>query len=172
MGQILMRTDCKICEGEVALEEAARPILATECEGFEREHVGLLTVANAKCRVCDALYLAWVKHANATTGRPIDRSRPFVPSWLANNNGDPFVDLSFRHSFSDLPSSRDLPSVARLREIHHAEMRAQAAEYRADAADMVRSAETLERDAAADAPSFWELFYDEDRASILRKIGQ
>ena len=145
MGQNLMRTDCAICEGEVMLEEEARPIRPTECVGHEREHVGLLAVARARCRACGTLYLAWVKHDDPDFG-----------SWLGGSDDESFVDLSFRHSFGDRPGPLDLPSVEKLREVHHAKMRADAAERRADAASLIRSADAIERDAAAGEPSPWE----------------
>jgi hypothetical protein len=88
---------CRMCPGghkDIALEEEPRPITADDCgKHFVVEFGGLL-VAKAHCRICHALYLAWVDWPKMRWRKPNDQR---------------FVDLSFRNSFDDEPSLEDLP---------------------------------------------------------------
>jgi hypothetical protein len=151
----LVALECAICEEEIALEEPGRPVTAAECRDDAR-FLGALTVANAHCVGCGALYLAWVRLET-----PIEAHA----GYLRNPGDEPFVDLSFRHSFRDRPDPRDLPPRERLRAIHHAQLLAGAAESREQAADHVASAEMAERMVADDEPSYWELFLAIDDAT-------
>jgi len=92
MSRNLCRTDCKYCPGRVVLVE--KPRVLTAAEGGEH-YTGML-VADAECTACLAQYLAWCSPPPNSQG-----------SWHRNEAG--FCDLSFRHSFNDEPSDRDLP---------------------------------------------------------------
>lgn len=99
MSRNLCQTNCAACScEEIALEEAARPITASEAGAYFDEYEGML-VANAHCSLCKALYLAWCDEVkrirNPWRGREV------------NERG--FGDLSWRHAFNDEPSIRDLP---------------------------------------------------------------
>lgn len=97
MSRNIGQTNCYFCEHAVVLVEAPRPISANEYAPYD-QFVGM-TVANAECPACLALYLAWVRPSQA-----MDEAR------LGHRElrGTHF-DLSFRHSFNDEPSDRDLP---------------------------------------------------------------
>jgi hypothetical protein len=92
MSRNLCRTDCKYCPGEVVLVEQPRVLTPKEGGTY---HTGMLA-ANAECSACLAQYLAWC-------------SSPPGSNWETRNNEKGFYDLSFRHSFNDEPSDRDLP---------------------------------------------------------------
>lgn len=57
-----------------------------------------MLVANAECPLCLAQYLAWMR---APAGQSYSYGRD-------HEQGTPY-DISFRHSFNDEPSDRDLP---------------------------------------------------------------
>jgi len=92
MSRNLGRTDCKYCPGEVVLVEEPRPLTP---EQGGKYHTGMLA-ANVECAACLAQYLAWCSSPPGS-GRNV----------VLNDKG--FYDLSFRHSFNDEPSDRDLP---------------------------------------------------------------
>lgn len=136
-------TSCNICEGTVLLEESERPITAEECGDSAAAYMGRLTVANARCRGCGALYLAWVR-IKGGQGR------------MANPRGDAFVDLSFRTSFNSEPAPSDLPSLEKLRELADHNRRASIQNLKTSIAKMQRDIADLE--AAMGGPCFWEVY--------------
>ena len=107
MSRNLARTDCDACPGleeHIVLEESPRPVTADDVGNhWLGEYVGLV-VANARCVLCHALYLAWVDWPN---------SRSFGHWSLArrqeHDKGARFCDLSYRYAFNDEPYVLDLP---------------------------------------------------------------
>lgn len=98
MSRNIGQRDCYFCPSHVALVEPPRAITSEDCgPHYFKEYEGM-QVANAECPACLAQYLAWV------TG-------PAGSNWnsLPRDEGQTHVDLSFRHSFNDEPSDRDLP---------------------------------------------------------------
>lgn len=84
-----------------------------------------LWVARAHCSRCGTRYLAWID-VSAYRGCHLsnaDRSRKLV-------------DLSFRSSFRDEPTSRDLPSVEVLREVADEQRRRHLAAVDCEIADL------------------------------------
>ena len=100
MSRNLGRTDCYYCGHDVVLVEIPRPATSGEVGAywneFRNEFQGM-TVARAECPACLALYLAWVSP-------PPEGRRTLEQQTSATH-----YDLSFRHSFNDEPSDRDLP---------------------------------------------------------------
>jgi hypothetical protein len=101
MSRNLGRTACAFCYGEVALDEAPRPITREEagCYYDTRDGYGYAggIFANATCSTCGAKYLAWCDLSGcAGYGR-----------W--GEKGTPFFDLSHRAAFNDEPAEEDLP---------------------------------------------------------------
>ena len=92
MSRNFAHTNCKYCPGEVVLVEKPRALTSEEGGKY---YTGMLA-ANAECPACLAQYLAWC-------------SPPPGSGWETRNNERGFYDLSFRHSFNDEPSDRDLP---------------------------------------------------------------
>ena len=152
MSRNLLRKDCAICySDDIEIEEPPRPIKPHECRGYEKEYVGQLEVANARCKNCDAKYLAWVRHRFTGSGPHDKWSRePF-------GDGPPFVDLSFRAAFNDEPAAEDLPTVEKLAEIHSERQRKHAADLRRAAAELLDEAAAAEK-LATDGQSFWEAY--------------
>ncbi len=93
MSRNLGETSCHFCDHPVVMTGEPRPFDYTSSEWFEEFKT--LTVRDAECPVCLAQYLAWVSQV-ATLPQP------------RLCNGTHF-DLSFRHSFNDEPSDRDMP---------------------------------------------------------------
>lgn len=139
MSRNLCSTSCAICHAEVLLEEPPRPATATDVgPHYADRYVGALVVANAKCRACEAKYLAWVSHDFLSGGGCSRWQRqPY-------EGGPPFVDLSFRAAFNDEPAAADLPSLEMLQWMHEGECRLAAEECRAIAVELQRRAEEHE----------------------------
>lgn len=99
MSRNLATTSCAICPVDtVVLEEAPRPITREDAYGYFDEYEGML-VANARCPMCLALYLAWV-----------DESPRTKRSVYAREPGEKgYFDLSYRGAFNDEPWIEDLP---------------------------------------------------------------
>jgi hypothetical protein len=103
----LSSTTCQFCDGEVALDEPARPITKAEAGRYyeTREGYGYAggLFANATCTVCGAQYLAWVdlSACDGYGSRSYFRKR--------ESDERPFFDLSHRRSFNDEPGEEDLP---------------------------------------------------------------
>ncbi len=128
MSRNLCSIKCYYCDGipmpmnkatSVVLEEEPRYITEEEAGFYYREYKRLI-VANAKCELCEAKYLAWV-----------DESHREYPENILNNykkcfpglyqpeprriteddreSGINFIDLSFRKAFNDEPADEDLP---------------------------------------------------------------
>lgn len=92
MSRNLGRTDCRECGGnEVWMIEPVRPMTREDCGRYFDEFEGRLC-AFAKCRECEAEYLAWV----AGNGR-----------WPRENGAHGFGDLSYRSTFNDEPGDSD-----------------------------------------------------------------
>lgn len=138
-------TCCRICSGSIVLEEPSRPITEKECQACI-EYFGELMVANAHCQYCGAKYLAWVSqrvgHSNWSEPEP---------------DGLPYIGLSFRASFSDMPAPEDLPSTEVLRKIHHREHMAAAKELRKHASELLAEADEMTRIAEI-GKSHWEVY--------------
>jgi hypothetical protein len=96
MSRNLGRVDCYFCGHDVELTEPPREVTEREVAPYWGDYKGMV-VANAECPVCLALYLAWV-------GPPPGGRRTMEQQMSATH-----YDLSFRHSFNDEPSDRDLP---------------------------------------------------------------
>lgn len=94
----LSKTECAQCGNVVTLDERPRPITKEEAGAYFDEYRSML-VANATCRSCGALYLAWC-------------SPPSHWRWNWNHftpsEGDEFFDLSYRSAFNDEPDPEDL----------------------------------------------------------------
>jgi hypothetical protein len=98
MSRNLGRIDCRECPGQhvdIVFDEQPRPIAESDCGKYFSEYNGLI-VAKAHCRLCHALYLAWVDWPNSGY------------DWHLSD-GCRFVDLSFQNSFNDEPSEIDTP---------------------------------------------------------------
>jgi len=97
MSRNLGRTNCYYCGHDVVLVEEPRRATSRDVgSNFWAEFQGM-TVASAECPACLALYLAWVSP-------PPEGRRTLEQQTSATH-----YDLSFRHSFNDEPSDRDLP---------------------------------------------------------------
>jgi hypothetical protein len=111
MSRNLARTDCKNCPGnhdDIILDESPRPITVEDCGAhYFPSYTGLI-VAKAHCRMCHALYLAWVDWPGKGY------------HWELNNRiNQRFTDLSYQHSFNDEPSPEDTPLFVVERIIRH-----------------------------------------------------
>jgi hypothetical protein len=96
MSRNLGRTDCYYCGHDVVLTEKPRPVTGDEVGVYWRDFQGM-AVTNAECPACLALYLAWVSPP------------PGARRTMEQQTSATHYDLSFRHSFNDEPSDRDLP---------------------------------------------------------------
>lgn len=103
MSRNLANTSCDRCgASSVRLDEAPRLITKIEAGYYFDEYRGM-KVANATCPRCQARYLAWVSDLPRSGG------------WV-----DPdaiYFDLSYRSTFNDEPSVRDLPKPDILEEL-------------------------------------------------------
>jgi hypothetical protein len=152
-------TCCKVCRGEVELEEAQRPVSRSDMgpSDFAEYNRKGLWVARARCSRCGTLYLAWID-VSAYRGCHLsnaDRSRKLV-------------DLSFRSSFRDEPTSRDLPSVEVLREVADEQRRRDVSAVDREIADLERQIRDLRGKAVmieADmgGRSRWERYLDDEQ---------
>lgn len=99
MSRNLGQRCCKICDGDVVMDEPPRPATENDCGFYFSEYQPGFTVANSHCVVCDAKYLAWVE-LKGEIGH------------FKRHHGDDrlFVDLSFRSTFDDEPGPDDLPT--------------------------------------------------------------
>ncbi len=96
MSRNLSRTNCRFCDGDVALVEPARPVTEADVgPHFMAEYRGM-SAADAECVDCGGKYLAWIRYVR--------------PAWPAHDETAPFVDLSFRSTFDDEPGEADFPS--------------------------------------------------------------
>jgi hypothetical protein len=94
----LLRTSCARCQGVVFLDEAARLITEEDAGCYFEEYEGM-KVAAATCRWCGARYLAWV-----------EASPKLAPQFRRSAEpGLGFFDLSYRTTFDDEGSAKDLP---------------------------------------------------------------
>jgi len=96
MSRNLCNTVCYFCGHEVELVEEPREITKGDAGVYYAEYKGML-VADARCPICLAEYLAWVDDSKCTGHT---RSTGEYGS---------FFDLSFRSSFDDEPDDDDLP---------------------------------------------------------------
>lgn len=136
MSRNLGDTSCRICNDAVRLDEQARPISERDTGAAMFPNYEGLLVANARCRNCDAKYLAWV---DAGSNRRLNQGH-----WQRRQNDDrEFVDLSFRSSFNDEPGPDDLPSRETLRRIHQREIETEAQRLRDQAAELSAEADRL-----------------------------
>ncbi len=97
MSRNLNETTCYFCHHELVM--TGEPRLFDYTKSVYYEEYRAMTVRDAECPVCLAQYLAWV--------HPGKGNRPTQSSDFATH-----YDLSFRHSFNDEPSDRDLPRYA------------------------------------------------------------
>jgi len=103
----LGQTSCHECHGgteSIVLEGPIRPVTELEDPVYFHDHEGLL-IAEARCVLCHALYIAWVDwpppHEHSHYWR-LEERRSREPEAR-------FVDLSYRRSFNDEPAVEDLP---------------------------------------------------------------
>src|SRR5690349_14739725 len=105
MSRNLCSTSCGQCPWSfMVLEEKPRPITKEEAGPYFNEYDGML-VANAKCPMCEALYLAWVNES--CMGVRYVRGYPIPPREADEDLG--YFDLSYRAAFNDEPWVTDLP---------------------------------------------------------------
>lgn len=146
MSRNIGETSCEICEAphtSIELEEAPRPLRASDAGRYFKEFEGRLIVAAARCTQCDAKYLAWISEGEPWPREPAEGAR--------------FVDLSFRSSFNDEPGAADLPTPEMLRQVFARQQRAQAQRLRDEAAHLNREAARFEGLAETGTP-FWEAY--------------
>ena len=143
MSRNLGSTSCRICNGDVTLEEAPRPITVGETGRYSSEYLGRLIVANARCS-CGAKYLAWVRLTGSF-------------GHLTNDRNEPFVDLSFRVAFNDEPAAEDLPPPEILKQVHEAECIAQVRALERQIQELQAEVIAL-YDRAATGQSHWESY--------------
>lgn len=93
MSRNLLSTICYFCNGPVVLEQTPHIVSPDECGPYFEEYQGM-RVANARCKDCCALYLAWVT--------PPPGHGPIQYEGT-------HYDLSFRSTFDDEPGLADLP---------------------------------------------------------------
>lgn len=98
MSRNLCETSCHQCNHQVVMQEEAREITEQDCGRYFFEYAGM-KVANARCVLCGALYLAWCSQPRSWWNVSYGRDTP----------PGSFFDLSYRHSFNDEPDIRDLP---------------------------------------------------------------
>lgn len=140
-------THCKVCSSEhVRLEEPEHPITKAECNGYDHEYMGRLTVAKASCADCGTRYLAWC-------------SRP-SQNYHSSDYDRGFYDLSFRASFDDEPHASDLPSVMVLRMIADRDRELHVLALESGLEQEIRSRRTAITVAQASigTPSYWETY--------------
>ncbi len=143
MSRNIGSVSCSICGAPIVLDEQARPIRPIECGALASEYIDRLVVANAHCSYCGTLYLAWVRKEGSF-------------GHLANNRGESFVDLSFRHSFNDEPHTKDLPPQGKLTEIADRHRRQELQELQDEATDLAVKISRLE--SKIGSPSWWETY--------------
>lgn len=109
MSRNLGQVNCRECPGEhkdIILDEKPRSTVERDCGVYFTEYQGLI-VANAHCRLCHTLYLAWVDF-------PRDGTEHFSLDAINRRLMDGeerqrFVDLSYQNSFNDEPAEIDTP---------------------------------------------------------------
>lgn len=101
MSRNLTDVSCAFCYGPVRLTEAPRPITRDDADVYFDEYEGMI-VAFAECSDCHGKYLAWIDES---------RRRQHVRHIDSSGQEPPFHDLSFRFSFNDEPSARDLYTI-------------------------------------------------------------
>jgi len=141
--QYLMRTNCLICDGAVAIDDGAPWIDRRIHNQFFEDDAPtptMVEVADASCTRCRAQYLAWRGYIHGDI--------PTVGS---------FADLSFRSTFATTPGSEDLPTPAMLQRIHEELQIESARVMRARAAELMHAA-IMTEDAAATGVSGWERY--------------
>ena len=97
MSRNLCETTCRYCDSEIEILENPRVITKHDAGVYFNEYAGML-VADAECPICLAQYLAWIDDTNCDTQHHRGKA----------DYGKCF-DLSFKHSFDDEPSTKDLP---------------------------------------------------------------
>lgn len=105
MSRNFARIDCHECPGtheHIILESEVRAVTKEDVGPHYFSQYRGLIVANARCVLCHALYLAWVDWP----GQSIEH---FRLNDLKKEWGQRFCDLSFRQAFNDEPSIEDLP---------------------------------------------------------------
>ncbi|MFA5187808.1 MAG: hypothetical protein WC460_00415 [Patescibacteria group bacterium] len=104
MSRNLGATACVHCEHPVELLEEPRPITEKEAGVyFDNKYKGML-VAEARCPICLAKYLAWIDDTNSI----LVRREPEKYSPRKADYGKVF-DLSYLSTFDDEPGDDDLP---------------------------------------------------------------
>lgn len=111
MSRNLCRVDCRECPGgheHIVIEGPIREVTAKEDPAYINDHRGLL-IAEARCVLCHALYVAWIDWSN----------QPHSHWHLKAHAGQRFCDLSYRHAFNDEPCVLDLPVYEVEQVIHY-----------------------------------------------------